>query len=159
SQPGVDGCSASGALAAAPVDAERKDIVATALGAGSFQTLTAALGAAELVEALRGPGPLTVFAPTDAAFAALPTGTVENLLKPEQKGALQSVLTFHVVAGKVSAKDVMKLENATTLNGQRRSIRVVEGEVRVNGAKVVTTDIQCTNGIIHVIDAVVLPES
>lgn len=139
--------------------AEKKDIVDTAVGAGSFKTLAAALGAADLVGALKGDGPFTVFAPTDAAFAKLPAGTVETLLKPENKKALTDILTYHVVSGAVQAKDVVKLSSATTLNGQRVDIKVTDGGVMVDGAKVTATDIQCTNGVIHVIDSVVLPSS
>ena len=136
---------------------EKKDIVDTAVAAGQFKTLAAALQAADLVDALKGKGPFTVFAPTDDAFAKLPKGTVEGLLKPEAKGALTGILTYHVVAGSVEAADVVKLSNATTLNGQRVDIAVKDGGVMVDGAKVVATDIQCSNGVIHVIDSVILP--
>ncbi len=136
---------------------EKKDIVDTAVAAGQFKTLAAALQAADLVDALKGKGPFTVFAPTDDAFAKLPKGTVEGLLKPEAKGALTGILTYHVVAGSVEAADVVKLSNATTLNGQRVDIAVKDGGVLVDGAKVVATDIQCSNGVIHVIDSVILP--
>lgn len=134
-----------------------KDIVDTAVGAGSFKTLAAALQAADLVGALKGDGPFTVFAPTDEAFAKLPAGTVETLLKPENKKQLVGVLTYHVVAGKVAAKQVVKLNGAKTLNGQRVGIAVEGGKVTVDKANVVTTDIECSNGIIHVIDSVILP--
>jgi transforming growth factor-beta-induced protein len=134
-----------------------KDIVDTAVAAGSFNTLAAALQAAGLVEALKGEGPFTVFAPTDDAFANLPAGTVEALLKPENKEQLVAVLTYHVVKGKVPAAKVLKLTGATTLNGQRVDVTVNDGQVRVDNANVVKTDIECSNGIIHVIDAVVLP--
>ena len=152
----TDACNASTSLAAGAV-LEKKDIVDTAIAAGNFKTLAAALQAADLVDALRGKGPFTVFAPTDAAFAKLPAATLASLLEPKQRGTLQSILTYHVVGAKVTAKDVVKLSNATTLNGQRLGIKVVEGTVYIDGAKVVTTDIQCANGIIHVIDTVVMP--
>jgi transforming growth factor-beta-induced protein len=134
------------------------DIVDTAVAAGSFNTLAAALEAADLVDALKGDGPFTVFAPTDEAFAKLPEGTIETLLKPENKGMLQAILTYHVVAGEVPASDVVELSNATTLNGQRVDIIANDNGVMIDGAKVVKTDIETSNGIIHVIDSVILPE-
>ena len=134
-----------------------KDIVDTAVAAGSFKTLAAALGAAGLVETLKGAGPFTVFAPTDEAFAKLPAGTVESLLKPENKNQLIAILTYHVVAGSVKAADVVKLTSATTVNGAAVAIKVVDGAVFVGDAKVVTTDIMASNGVIHVIDTVLLP--
>ncbi|MBM4002952.1 MAG: fasciclin domain-containing protein [Planctomycetes bacterium] len=137
--------------------ADKKNIVETAVEAGSFKTLAAALGAADLVNALKGAGPFTVFAPTDDAFAKLPAGTVETLLKPENKEQLAAVLKYHVVAGSTPAKKVVGLKGAPTLNGQRVSISVENGAVSVDKAKVVKTDIECTNGIIHVIDSVILP--
>ena len=133
------------------------DIVDTAVGAGSFKTLAAALGAADLVETLKGDGPFTVFAPTDEAFAKLPAGTVETLLKPENKAALAGILTYHVVPGKVMAAQVVGLKGAKTVNGQRVDIKVEGSTVMVDGATVVKTDIACDNGVIHVIDAVILP--
>ena len=136
----------------------RKDIVDTAVAAGDFKTLAASLEAAGLVDTLKGPGPFTVFAPTDEAFAKLPAGTLEDLLKPENKQKLISILTYHVVAGKVLAKDVVKLHEAKTLNGQEVKIRVEDGKVKVDDATVIKTDIQCTNGVIHVIDSVLLPQ-
>ncbi len=136
----------------------RKDIVDTAVAAGNFKTLATALQAAGLVDTLKGPGPFTVFAPTDEAFAKLPAGTLEDLLKPENKQKLISILTYHVVAGKVLAKDVVKLHEAKTLNGQEVKIRVEDGKVKVDDATVIKTDIQCTNGVIHVIDSVLLPQ-
>ena len=139
--------------------AEKKDIVDTAVGAGSFKTLAAALGAADLVGALKGKGPFTVFAPTDDAFAKLPAGTVETLLKPENRDQLVGVLTYHVVPGQVTAEQVVGLTGAKTLNGQRADISVTDGKVKVDNANVVATDILCTNGVIHVIDSVVLPSS
>jgi uncharacterized surface protein with fasciclin (FAS1) repeats len=134
------------------------DIVDTAVSAGSFNTLVTAVKAADLVETLKGEGPFTVFAPTDDAFAKLPEGTVENLLKPENKAKLQAVLTYHVVAGKVMAADVLGLSSAKTVNGQEVSIQVEDGTVMVDNAKVIKTDIVCSNGVIHVIDAVILPK-
>lgn len=139
---------------AAPAE---KDIVDTAVEAGSFKTLAAALKAADLIETLKGKGPFTVFAPTDEAFAKLPEGTVETLLKPENKAKLAAILTYHVVAGKVEAKDAVKLKSAKTVNGASFMIKVSDAGVMVDKAKVVKTDIQCTNGVIHVIDAVILP--
>lgn len=135
-----------------------KDIVDTAVAAGSFSTLATALTAAGLVETLKGEGPFTVFAPTDEAFAKLPAGTVENLLKPENKAQLTGILTYHVVPGKVKAEDVVKLTEAKTVQGQSVKISVVQGEVSVDGAKVTATDIAASNGVIHVIDAVILPK-
>jgi len=135
------------------------DIVSTAASAGSFKTLLAAAKAAGLVDALRGDDPLTVFAPTDDAFAKLPEGTVANLLKPENKAALAGILKYHVVAGKLDAGKVVKSGALDTLNGQRLAIQADENGVTVAGAKVVKTDIAATNGIIHVIDSVMLPTS
>jgi transforming growth factor-beta-induced protein len=136
-----------------------KNIVDTAVEAGSFKTLAAALGAAGLVDAVKGPGPFTVFAPTDEAFAKLPKGTVETLLKPENKGQLAAILKYHVVPGKVMAADVVKVKGAKSLNGQRIDVKVEGGKVSVDNANVVKTDIACTNGVIHVIDSVILPAS
>ncbi|MEM9404222.1 MAG: fasciclin domain-containing protein [Pseudomonadota bacterium] len=135
----------------------KADIVDTAVAAGQFETLAAALTAADLVGTLKSDGPFTVFAPTDEAFAKLPAGTVETLLKPENKDQLVAVLTYHVVAGKVAAADVVKLDSATTVNGESVSIKVADGGVQVDNANVVATDIEASNGIIHVIDAVILP--
>ena len=134
------------------------DIVDTAVAAGSFNTLAAALKAAGLVETLKGQGPFTVFAPTDEAFAKLPAGTLDSLLKPENKAKLAGILTYHVVSGKVMAADVVKLSNAKTVNGQSVKIAVNGGKVTVDGANVVKTDIAASNGVIHVIDAVLLPK-
>jgi uncharacterized surface protein with fasciclin (FAS1) repeats len=141
------------ALAAEPA----KDIVDTAAGNPSFKTLVAAVKAADLVDTLKGKGPFTVFAPTDEAFAKLPKGTVESLLKPENKKKLQAVLTYHVVAGDVRAADVVKLKTAKTVQGQDVKIDASSG-VKVNDAKVTKTDIVCSNGVIHVVDAVILPK-
>lgn len=142
---------------AAPDKHAKKDIVDTAVAAGSFKTLAAALQAADLVDALKGPGPFTVFAPTDEAFAKLPAGTVEDLLKPENKAKLQAILTYHVVPGKVMAADVLKLTSAKTLQGQSLTISTKSG-VKVDNASVTQTDVACSNGVIHVIDTVVLPK-
>jgi len=141
------------------VSAQSKaDIVDTAVSAGSFNTLVAAVKAAGLVETLKGKGPFTVFAPTDAAFAKLPAGTVENLLKPENKATLVAILTYHVVAGEVKAADVVKLSKATTVNGKDVKISVMGGKVMVDNANVVKTDIATSNGVIHVIDSVIIPK-
>lgn len=142
------------AFAASPA----KDIVDTAISAGSFNTLVAAVKAAGLAATLKGPGPFTVFAPTDAAFAKLPAGTVEDLLKPENKAKLQAILTYHVVPGQLMAKDVVKLSMAKTVNGQALTVKTSGKSVMVDGANVVKTDIGCSNGVIHVIDSVVLPK-
>ncbi|QDU92469.1 fasciclin domain-containing protein [Lignipirellula cremea] len=139
--------------------AEAKDIVTTAVNAGSFKTLATALKAAGLVETLQGKGPFTVFAPSDAAFASLPAGTVEKLLQPENKQQLVAVLAYHVVPGKVMAADVTQLTGAATVNGQRIDIKVDGSTVFVDQAKVVAADIACSNGVIHVIDQVILPSS
>ena len=136
---------------------DEKDIVDTAVAAGSFKTLATALKAAGLVEALKSEGPFTVFAPTDEAFAKLPKGTVENLLKPENKDQLIAILKYHVVAGKVLASDVVKLDSAETLLGQKVAIKVDGERVMVDNAEVVKTDIACSNGVVHVIDNVILP--
>lgn len=135
------------------------DIVDTAVAAGTFKTLVAAVTAAELVATLKGKGPFTVFAPSDAAFAKLPAGTVDDLVKPENKAKLTAILTYHVMAGKVMAAGIVgkKLEPAT-VNGQALHVDATNG-VTVNGAKVVTSDIECTNGVIHVIDAVLMPKA
>lgn len=135
-----------------------KDIVDTAVAAGNFKTLAAALKAAGLVETLKGAGPFTVFAPTDEAFAKLPAGTLEELLKPENKAKLTAILTYHVVPGKVLAKDVVKLSAAKTVQGSSAKIEVKDGKVKVDDANVVKTDVLCANGVIHVIDAVILPK-
>jgi len=134
------------------------DIVAVASGAGIFKTLCAAVTAAGLIPTLQSPGPFTVFAPTDDAFAKLPAGTVEDLLKPENKEKLVAILTYHVVPGKVMAADV-KTMKAKTVNGKELSIKVEDGNVTVDNAKVIKTDVAASNGVIHVIDTVVLPKS
>ena len=140
------------------VRAQGKDIVDTAVGAGQFKTLAAALGAAGLVETLKGAGPFTVFAPTDAAFAKLPAGTVEMLLKPENKAKLTAILTYHVVAGKVMAADVVKVTSAKTVQGGAVAVKVTGGKVTIDSANVMTTDIAASNGVIHVIDTVLMPK-
>lgn len=141
---------------AMPAFAADKDIVDTAVGAGNFTTLVAAVTAAGLVETLKGPGPFTVFAPTDAAFAALPAGTVEDLLKPENKDKLVAVLTYHVVPGKVMSTDLTEGMKAKTVQGGEVTI-TLDGGAKVNGAVISTADIEASNGVIHVIDAVILP--
>lgn len=136
----------------------KNDIVDTAVAAGSFNTLASALKAAGLVDTLKGPGPFTVFAPTDEAFAKLPAGTVENLLKPENLEQLKKVLTYHVVPGKVMAADVVKITEANTVQGENLPITVHDGKVMIANAQVTKTDIACSNGVIHVIDNVLLPQ-
>lgn len=139
--------------------AQGKDIVDTAVAAGQFKTLAAALQAAGLVETLKGAGPFTVFAPTDEAFAKLPAGTVEDLLKPENKAKLTAILTYHVVPGKVMAADVVKVTEAKTVQGGSIKVSAMGGQVMVDNAHVVKTDIAASNGVIHVIDAVILPKT
>jgi uncharacterized surface protein with fasciclin (FAS1) repeats len=146
------------ALATAPVAAggdKPKDIVDTAVAAGSFKTLATALKSAGLVDTLKGTGPFTVFAPTDEAFAKLPAGTLDALLKDKEK--LTAILTYHVVPGKVMAAEVVKMNTARTVNGKSVQIKAANGSVMVDAAKVVKTDIGCSNGVIHVIDTVILP--
>jgi transforming growth factor-beta-induced protein len=149
------GCNDSGHKQMSPW--AKHDIVDTAVSADDFNTLVAAVKAAGLVETLKGEGPFTVFAPTDEAFGKLPHGTLEDLLKPENKGKLASILTYHVVSGKVMASDVVNLSRAKTVNGQSLSIKTYGSTVKVDNANVIKTDIECSNGVIHVIDAVVLP--
>ncbi|MFN0133482.1 MAG: fasciclin domain-containing protein [Phycisphaerales bacterium] len=155
----VQACGSQGEGKAINVAWEQpQDIVDTAVAAGSFQTLAAALKAAGLVETLKGKGPFTVFAPTDEAFAKLPAGTIDMLLKPENKDKLVAILTYHVVAGSAMAKDVVGMKTATTVNGQRVDIAVKDGKVWLDGKSTVTkTDIACSNGVIHVIDSVIMP--
>lgn len=136
---------------------EKKDIVETAVAAGTFKTLAAALGAAGLVDTLKGTGPFTVFAPTDEAFAKLPAGTVETLLKPENKAKLVDILTYHVVAGSVPAEAAMKLKEATALNKKTITLEVKESALYLNKSKVTAADVNCSNGVIHVIDTVLMP--
>jgi uncharacterized surface protein with fasciclin (FAS1) repeats len=135
-----------------------RNIVETAVAAGSFKTLAKALEAAGLVNTLKGAGPFTVFAPTDEAFAKLPAGTIENLLKPENKATLQRVLTYHVVSGKIMAADVAKVQSAKAVSGDTISVNVSDGVVRVDNARVTATDVQASNGVIHIIDSVILPK-
>ena len=150
------------ALAAATpafAQAPKGDIVDTAVAAGQFKTLAAALKAAGLVDTLKGPGPFTVFAPTDAAFAKLPPGTVENLLKPANKAQLTSVLTYHVVPGRVASSALAgKVTDAKTVEGRTVKVDATGGGVTVNGAKVITADVAATNGVIHVVDTVLMPK-
>jgi uncharacterized surface protein with fasciclin (FAS1) repeats len=153
---------ALGVFVTAPVMAQSngaasQDIVDIAVSAGSFNTLVTAVKAAGLVETLKGAGPFTVFAPTDEAFAKLPAGTLESLLAPENKAKLREILTYHVVSGKVLAKDVVRLSSAKTVQGQEIAVSVDGQSVKVNDAKVVKSDIMATNGVIHVIDTVILP--
>ena len=136
---------------------EKMDIVDTAASAGNFSTLVTAIKAADLVDTLKGSGPFTVFAPTNDAFAKLPHGTLDDLLEPENKEKLASILTYHVVSGKVTAAEVVKLRSAKTVNGKDVHIRVKHGDVMINSSKVIKTDIDCSNGIIHVIDTVLMP--
>lgn len=138
--------------------AAENDIVDTAVAAGGFETLAAALEAADLVTTLKSQGPYTVFAPTDEAFAKLPAGTVENLLKPENRDQLRAILTYHVVPGAVTAEQVVSLTEAQTVNGQDIQISVAGSKVTINDANVLATDILASNGVIHVIDSVILPE-
>lgn len=152
----VAGCANNSVHGSGGEAAEPADIVDTAVAAGGFETLVAAVKAAGLVETLKGKGPYTVFAPTDEAFGKLPKGTVDALLKPENKDKLTAILTYHVVPGKVMAADVVKLTEADTAFGQKVRISTKDG-VKVDSAKVVKTDIECTNGVIHVIDSVILP--
>jgi uncharacterized surface protein with fasciclin (FAS1) repeats len=147
------GSSKSAAMAVA----HSKDIVDTASSAGSFNTLVAAVKAAGLVDALKGDGPLTVFAPTDEAFAKLPKGTVENLLKPENKDQLTAILTYHVVSGRVMAADAAKGATVRTLQGATVTSASKGGSVQINNARVLTADLETSNGVIHVIDTVLMP--
>ena len=145
------------ALTAAPAHAQTKDIVDTAVGAGMFNTLVTAVKAANLVETLKGAGPFTVFAPTDEAFAKVPKATLDALLKDQAK--LKEVLTYHVVSGKVTAADVVKLKDAKTVQGQSVKIAVNGSTVSVDNAKVIKTDVAASNGVIHVIDTVLMPKA
>jgi uncharacterized surface protein with fasciclin (FAS1) repeats len=148
---------AASALSAGNYGKNKSDIVDTAVAAGDFSTLAAALQAGDLVDTLKSDGPFTVFAPTDAAFAKLPDGTVEMLLLPENKDKLVAILTYHVVAGKVMAADVVTLTSAKTVNGEDVAIRVDNGTVFINDAQVIGADVEASNGVIHVIDTVLLP--
>ena len=146
------------ASATIAVRAETRDVVDTAVAAGSFKTLAKALDAAGLVDTLKGAGPFTVFAPTDEAFAKLPDGTLETLLKPENKEKLRRILTYHVVAGKVMASDVVKLQSARAVSGDTITVTVEDGVVHVDNATVTSADVLASNGVIHVIDSVILPK-
>ena len=134
-----------------------RDIVDTAVAAGKFNTLAAALKAAGLIDTLKGTGPFTVFAPTDEAFAKLPAGTVADLLKPENKDKLTAILTYHVVSGKTLSKDVVAMTSAKTLNGKELKISAKDGHVMINDAMVITADVPASNGVIHIIDTVLMP--
>jgi uncharacterized surface protein with fasciclin (FAS1) repeats len=147
----------AGMTATASAAEAKKDIVDTAVAAGSFKTLVAAVKAAGLAETLKGPGPFTVFAPTDEAFAKLPSGTVETLLKPENKAKLVDILTYHVVAGDVPAEAAMKLNEATALNKKEIKLEVKDGALYLNKSKVTTADVDASNGTIHIIDTVLMP--
>lgn len=144
-------------LVVGAMTAHAADIVDTAVSAGNFNTLVTAVEAAGLVETLKGPGPFTVFAPTDAAFAALPSGTVAELLKPENRDKLVEILTYHVVPGRVTAAEVVTLDKATSVEGGDLEIRVDGGRVMVDDANVIATDVTADNGVIHVIDRVIMP--
>ena len=147
-----------GVVSAQAGKAPQKDIVDTAVAAGSFNTLATALKAAGLVDTLKGKGPFTVFAPTDEAFAKLPAGTIEDLLKPENKAKLASILTYHVVPGAVSSSEVVKMTSAKTVQGESVKISIKDGGVMIDNANVVKTDVIASNGVIHVIDSVILPQ-
>ena len=144
---------------AAQAQSSTKDIVDTAVAAGSFTTLAKALQAADLVDTLKGKGPFTVFAPTDEAFSKLPKGTLEDLLKPANKAKLRRILSYHVVSGNVTAADVVKLKSAKAVSGDAIDIKASGGSVMVEEARVTKTDITASNGVIHVIDSVMLPEA
>ena len=140
------------------IETKTKNIVDVASSAGNFETLCTAVKAAGLVETLQGTGPFTVFAPTDDAFAKLPTGAVEKLLEPENKEQLTSILTYHVVPCKAMASDVIEMSEAKTVNGQSVSISVENDIVMIDSAQVIQADIECSNGVIHVINSVIIPE-
>ena len=144
-------------IGSASAPAAETDIVETAIAAGQFKTLATALDRAGLVSTLKGQGPYTVFAPTDAAFAKLPAGSVDNLLKPENKAQLTAILTYHVVPGRVMAADVVQLKEAETVNGKMVDVNADGGSVMINDAKVTAADVTASNGVIHVIDTVILP--
>jgi len=154
--PADDGCRSTTTAAA---ETGQRDIVETAVAAGRFDTLAAALGAGGLVEALKGEGPFTVFAPTDEAFAKLPKETLASLLEPENAGLLEAILTYHVVSGKLTAKQVVSQKGAVTLNGQRLDFATDDDGVMVDGARVVSADLACSNGVIHVVDTVLMPST
>ncbi|MGM0982326.1 MAG: fasciclin domain-containing protein [Pseudomonadota bacterium] len=156
------GAGITGLMLASAVHADhhgmKQDIVDTAVAAGQFETLVAAVEAAGLVETLKGEGPFTVFAPTDEAFAALPEGTVESLLEEENRDQLEAILTYHVVPGMIMAEDAMAADSATTVQGQDITITTMDGSVMIDEATVVQADIKASNGVIHVIDSVLMPE-
>lgn len=155
---GVVGLFIAGCAQAEHHDMKQKDIVDTAVEAGQFETLVAAVQAANLVDTLKSEGPFTVFAPTDEAFSALPDGTVEELLKPENQETLQAVLTYHVVPGEIMAADAMAADSATTVQGQDITITTMDGKVMIDDATVISADIEASNGVIHVIDSVLMPQ-
>jgi uncharacterized surface protein with fasciclin (FAS1) repeats len=155
---GADGKAGTETPTSSASSTARSDIVATAESAGQFKTLLAAVKAAGLESTLKGPGPFTVFAPTDEAFAKLPAGTVDSLLKPENNDKLKAILTYHVVSGNVPSSEAIKLTSAKTVNGKDLRLAKTPGGLEVNGAKVVKADIAASNGVIHVIDKVVIPE-
>jgi uncharacterized surface protein with fasciclin (FAS1) repeats len=144
-------------VSASAQETGKKDIVDTAVSAGSFKTLVAAVKAAGLVDTLKGPGPFTVFAPTDEAFAKLPAGTLEELLKPENKEKLVAILTYHVVPGRATAKDVAGMSSTKTVNGKELKLKADDGKVMVGKATVIKPDVEASNGVIHVVDTVLLP--
>lgn len=146
-------------ITATVVNAQSKDIVDLAVGAENLKTLVAAVKAGGLVETLKGDGPFTVFAPTDAAFAALPAGTIAMLLKPENKDKLVAILTYHVVSGKVMSTDLSNGQKAKTVNGKSISVSIANGTVMISGAKVIAADVKAKNGVVHIIDKVLLPPS
>ncbi|TFH86454.1 fasciclin domain-containing protein [Billgrantia azerbaijanica] len=156
------GAGVAGMMLAGAVQADhhgmKADIVDTAVAAGQFETLVAAVKAADLVDTLKGEGPFTVFAPTDEAFAALPAGTLDELLMPENRDRLQAILTYHVVPGKVMAEQAMGLSSATTVQGQDLTLTTENGSVRIDDATVIQADVVASNGVIHVIDGVLMPE-
>ncbi len=154
---GTSGCATTSSTTDRGSSLAKSDIVDTAVSAGSFTTLVAAVKAAGLVDTLKSPGPFTVFAPTDAAFSKLPPGTVEALLKPESLDKLKAILTYHVVPGKILAADVVKLTTAKTVQGGSLNVAVEGSKVKVGGATVEQTDIAASNGVIHVIDTVLIP--
>ncbi|OEK04849.1 fasciclin domain-containing protein [Roseivirga misakiensis] len=144
-------------LTTSVANAQSKDIVGLAAGADNLKTLVAAVKAGGLVETLQGDGPFTVFAPTDEAFAALPKGTLDMLLKPENKDKLVAILTYHVVAGKVMSTDLSNGQKAATVNGQKVTVSIGNGDVKISGAKVIAADVKAKNGVVHIIDKVILP--
>ncbi|MFY0592215.1 MAG: fasciclin domain-containing protein [Roseivirga sp.] len=144
-------------LTTSVANAQSKDIVDLAVGADNLKTLVAAVKAGGLVETLKGDGPFTVFAPTDEAFAALPKGTLEMLLKPENKDKLVAILTYHVVAGKVMSTDLSNGQKAATVNGEKITVSIGNGGVKISGAKVIAADVKAKNGVVHIIDKVILP--